>query len=185
MRQSARLSGGPKILLLTHTWGFPDGYAATVRARLIGRVLVESGAQVRVLCTRVSERPPDVVNTESSGSYKGIAFVYTTGATTRLSSFLKRRVVDGRGLVSALRSIAGMRRAGELGAVYLWSTGVFDRRTTSFCQGRIHCLPHAGRWSRCIRKTSARRAERPGCRHGSGAQGPRVGSQGVRLPTLW
>lgn len=87
MRQSARLSGGPKILLLTHTWGFPDGYAATVRARLIGRALVESGAQVRVLCTRVSERPPDVVNTESSGSYKGIEFVYTTGVTTQSSSF--------------------------------------------------------------------------------------------------
>lgn len=123
MRQTAQQSSDLNILLLTHTWGFPNGYAATIRARLMGRALVESGAHVSVLCTRFSERLPDVVNVESSGEYEGIEFTYTTGDVTRSSSFLKRRAIDGRGLVSALRTIVRMRKAGELDAVYLWSTG--------------------------------------------------------------
>ena len=113
---------GPKVLLLTHTFGFPEGYAATLRARLMSRALVEAGAGVRVFCTRYSEIAPDVLNTQLSGFYEGVEFRYTTGNILRSSSFLKRRAIDSRGLASALSSILRMRRAGELDVVYLWST---------------------------------------------------------------
>ncbi len=113
----------PKILLLTHTFGFPEGFAATLRARLVSRALVESGASVRVFCTRHGDIPPNVINTRVSGTYEGVEYKYTTGTTTRSSSFLKRRAIDGRGLASALGGIARMWRAGELDAVYLWGSG--------------------------------------------------------------
>lgn len=122
LQPGSGLGVSPKVLLLTHTFGFPEGYASTIRARLFAKALVEAGAYVRVFCTRHSDRLPSVVNTETSGSYQGIEFTYTTGDTTRASSFVQRRVSDGRGLTSALCGILRLRRAGELDVVYLSST---------------------------------------------------------------
>jgi glycosyltransferase involved in cell wall biosynthesis len=107
--------------VLTQNFGFPEGNAASIRARLVTRALVEAGAFVRVFCTRYGDIPPDIENTRVRGTYEGVEFRYTNGRTTRSSSFISRRVVEVRGLASALAGIASMRRAGELDAVYLWS----------------------------------------------------------------
>jgi hypothetical protein len=120
-RQVPRRGPTPKILVLTQNFGFPEGNAATLRARLVSRALVQAGASVRVFCTRYTDIPPDIENTQVSGIYEGVEFRYTNGRVTRSSSFLKRRVIEGRGLASALVGIARMRRAGEVDAVYLWS----------------------------------------------------------------
>jgi glycosyltransferase involved in cell wall biosynthesis len=112
------------ILLLTHDFGFPEGYAATLRARLVSRALTDAGARVQVYCLRYSEIPPDLLNTQASGVYQGIPFRYMNGSTTRPASFAGRRTADVRSVTSTMRSILAMRRAGTLDAVYLWSTAL-------------------------------------------------------------
>ena len=112
------------ILLLTHDFGFPEGYAPTLRARLVARGLVQAGAAVQVYCLRYSEIPPDVLNPDPAGTYEGIPFRYTGGSTTRASSFAGRRAADVRSVAATVRSILALRRAGHLDAVYLWSTAM-------------------------------------------------------------
>ena len=74
------------ILLLTHDFGFPEGYAPTLRARLVARGLVQAGAAVQVYCLRYSEIAPDVLNARAAGVYEDIPFKYMGGRTTRASS---------------------------------------------------------------------------------------------------
>lgn len=116
-----RAGPGPRVLVLSQDVGFPEGNAASLRARLVSRALVEAGASVRVFCTRWTNIPPEIENTQVTGIYEGIEFRYTNRCTTRPSSFLKRRLVDTGGLLSTLGAIARMRRAGEIDAVYFYS----------------------------------------------------------------
>jgi glycosyltransferase involved in cell wall biosynthesis len=125
------------ILLLTHDFGFPEGYAATLRARLMSRALIHAGASVRVICARFSEVPPDIVNTRSSGFYEGVEFRYTGGSTVRASSFVGRRLVDTRSLAVSLADIRRWRRAGELDAVYLYAA---PKRWSAFTQTYVTAL---------------------------------------------
>ena len=114
-------AGGSRlhVLFLVRSFGFPEGMAATNRVRLLGRSLIEQGACVRVMCTRVSERPGEERNRRISGTVDGIAFLYAPGTTVRSDSFLARRCREARGSVRALHELARLRRRGELDCVYL------------------------------------------------------------------
>ena len=101
---------------------FPHGMAETIRARLIGRALVEAGVSVHVLCLQAGERPPVVENTETRGCYKGVTFEYAAGTTRRQDSFVVRRLVEARGWLCGVRRLLQLRRQGKLDCVYLWST---------------------------------------------------------------
>lgn len=121
-----------QVVFLINSFGFPEGMAGTNRVRLLGRALIEQGAAVRALCTRVSERPGEVRNTVTRGvSPEGISFLYTTGSTCRAPSFLARRLVEARGYVAAFRELARLRRRGLLDCAYLaaapdsWQPGVW------------------------------------------------------------
>ncbi len=107
------------VTFLVRSFGFPEGMAATNRVRLLGRALSEQGVSVRVLCTRVSERPGHVRNRSAAGTADGVAFLYTPGSTTRADSFIERRLRDAKGFIVALRELARLRRMHELDCVYL------------------------------------------------------------------
>jgi glycosyltransferase involved in cell wall biosynthesis len=109
----------PHVLFLVRSFGFPEGMAATNRVRLLGRALIEQGADARVLCTRVSERPGEVRSAEPRGVRDGIRYLYTPGTTVRTDSFAVRRYREVRGYVAALGELARLRRQGELDCVYL------------------------------------------------------------------
>jgi glycosyltransferase involved in cell wall biosynthesis len=109
------------LVFLVRSFGFPEGMAATNRVRLLGRALIEQNVGVCVLCMRVSERPGEVRNGAVSGVADGITYRYTTGSTTRATSFVQRRWRDVRGYVSAVCDLAGRRRRGCLDCVYLAS----------------------------------------------------------------
>lgn len=109
----------PHVLFLVRSFGFPEGMAATNRVRLLGRALIEQGADARVLCTRVSERPGEVRSAEPRGVRDGIPYLYTPGTTMRADSFAVRRYREARGYVAALGELARLRREGELDCVYL------------------------------------------------------------------
>ena len=115
------------VVVLADALGFPNGMAATSRVRLLSLALVERGHRVTVLSTRVTERPPVVHNDATSGLWRGIRFIYTTGTTVRHSNFLIRRAVEIRGVVMAVVWLRRFKRNRGVDCVYLW--GSVMRRT--------------------------------------------------------
>jgi hypothetical protein len=119
------------LVFLIRSFGFPEGMAATNRVRLLGRALVEQDVDVGVLCTRVSEWSGEERNWLSAGVADGIWYRYTTGSTTRSDSFVRRRLVEARGYVTALLDLEHRRRQGSLDCVFLtalpdrWSLGLW------------------------------------------------------------
>lgn len=109
-------------VFLCRRMGFPNGMAATQRVRLLAKALKECGQDVSVLCISVSEHPPNVQNRLPKGVHEGVPFEYTTGATVRASSFLKRRAHEIRGLLRAMRMVAELKVKGRLSVIYLWIT---------------------------------------------------------------
>ena len=108
------------VVALVRSFGFPEGMAPTQRLRLVGKGLAEQGVDVRILITRVSERPPVVRNTAARGERDGVAFEYTAGSTVRSGRFLVRRLREARGVVVAALRVARLRAGGRLDAVYFW-----------------------------------------------------------------
>lgn len=107
------------MAFVLRSFGFPLGMADTNRVRLLGRALVEQGVEVRVFCTRVTERPGKVLNHRTSGECDGIPFTYTTGSTTRSDSFAVRRYRELRGFVVALLALRRLRLEQRLDCVYV------------------------------------------------------------------
>ena len=99
---------------------FPHGMAGTARLLLLSRALVESGADVLVLCPQASERPPCVENMLLRGEEEGIRFEYMTWTTTRPESFLMRRIVAGWGWVHTAWKLARLRSGGHADVAYVW-----------------------------------------------------------------
>jgi glycosyltransferase involved in cell wall biosynthesis len=120
-----------QVVFLLHYMGFPHGMAASQRVRLLGKALIEEGADVTVLCTSVSERPSYVENIHSSGQYSGIRYEYTTGATVRSKSFLKRRIHEFLGFTRALIRLFQFKYSGRIDVLYLW-TGLTDMKYKHF-----------------------------------------------------
>jgi len=107
------------VAFLLRSSGFPLGMAATNRVRLLGRALIEQGVDVRVFCTRVSERPGSGLNARLTGECDGIPFTYTTGSTMRSGSFAVRRFREVRGSVVALLTLKRLHLERRLDCVYL------------------------------------------------------------------
>ena len=115
------MTGGrrPCIVVLIRSFGFPEGMAATHRVRLLGRALLEQGIDVTVLCTRVSERPGEIINRHTRGVCDGIPFRYATSSTLRSPSFVVRRCEEVRGFLVALQELTSRRCARRLDCVYV------------------------------------------------------------------
>lgn len=108
------------VLFISNGSGFPNGFAATQRMRLVARALTEAGVRVKVLLARTSERPPVVMNTQSEGEWCGIAFKYSPGTTAHGERFVERRWRDLKGITGAIGTIVSGWHTGELDSVYLW-----------------------------------------------------------------
>jgi glycosyltransferase involved in cell wall biosynthesis len=115
------------VVVLADALGFPHGMAATSRVRLLSLALVERGHRVTVLSSRVTERPPVVHNQATSGQWRGVRFIYTTGTTVRHSSFWIRRAVEIKGIVMVAVWLRRFKRNPGVDCVYLW--GNVMRRT--------------------------------------------------------
>lgn len=109
-----------RVVFLARSLGFPNGMAESSRARLLARSLVEQGARVLVLSTRVTEQPPIVENVLTRGIHHGVAFEYTTGQTIRADSFAVRRAVEVVGWIRAVTRLCSLKARNELDCVYLW-----------------------------------------------------------------
>jgi len=83
--------------------------AATSRVKLYCRALAAAGDSVRVMITTVSERSPEILNSEPRGVFDGIPFEYTTGTPVRPGGFLRRRFLETRGLAVAFGRLAALR----------------------------------------------------------------------------
>ena len=113
--------GRPLQVLILGDWlGFPHGMAATARARLIARALLEAGVGVRVLSLQAVDRPSHVENTVVCGEHMGIPFEYACSTTLRHDSFVARRVIAAWGWVHGALRLAQLRRQGLLDLVLLW-----------------------------------------------------------------
>ena len=93
--------------------------AGTGRLRLVSRALVESGAEVLVLCSQASERPPLVENTALRGEVQGVRFEYMTWTTARHGAFLMRRLVSAWGWAHTAWRVAQLRRTGRADVAYV------------------------------------------------------------------
>jgi glycosyltransferase involved in cell wall biosynthesis len=111
------------VVFLVRSFGFPEGMAATNRVRLLARALTGLGADVSVICARVSERPDEVRNPSAKGLVDGIAFLYTPGTTTRSHSFVVRRIREFRGYVLAIVELGRRKAEGRLDCVFLADGG--------------------------------------------------------------
>jgi glycosyltransferase involved in cell wall biosynthesis len=106
--------GHLRVLFLIRSFGFPQGMAATNRVGLLGRALVVQGADVSVLCLRVSDRPGNVRNASSRGVWQGIRYTYTPGTTMRADSFITRRWRESLGYAKVVLELRRLQRAGDL-----------------------------------------------------------------------
>lgn len=93
------------IIVLVDRFGFPNGNASSIRVGLLGRALIEQGVSVKVLITKWSDYPDQVVNKRVIGRYEGVDFEYTYGKTVRDSSFFVRRYYTFRGWLLAMLRI--------------------------------------------------------------------------------
>jgi glycosyltransferase involved in cell wall biosynthesis len=123
MNQQRQTPRYPHVVVVTRSFGFPNGMAASNRVRLLSRGLVEQGAGVKVLCLRVSERPDEVINADAAGCVDGVRYWYTPGTTIRSNSFVTRRLMDVRGYLRALQAMRRLRLASRLDCVLLADGG--------------------------------------------------------------
>ena len=97
-----------RVLIIGDAFSFPQGTGAAARTCSIARGLREAGAEVQALVTCPTEpSAAAAVNTEARGVYKEIPFEYTTGTTTRPSSFWRRRWVAGRSVARQVAWVMG------------------------------------------------------------------------------
>jgi glycosyltransferase involved in cell wall biosynthesis len=89
------------FFILVDRFGFPNGNASSIRIGLLGRALVEQGVSVKVLISKWSDYPDQVVNNKVVGKHKCVDFEYTYGKTVRDASFLLRRYHTFRGILTA------------------------------------------------------------------------------------
>jgi len=106
-------------VVLAGSLAFPEGQAATSRARLLSLALVERGHQVTVLATRVSEDPSSPRNVEERGEWRGVRFLYSTGTTMRDPRFAVRRWVELRGSIKAMTWLVVRKLRSEVDCVVL------------------------------------------------------------------
>lgn len=90
------------FFILVDRFGFPNGNASSIRVGLLGRALVEQGVSVKVLITKWSDYPDQVVNKAVTGTHKCVDFEYTYGETVRDASFLLRGYRTFRGWLLAI-----------------------------------------------------------------------------------
>jgi glycosyltransferase involved in cell wall biosynthesis len=98
---------------------FPHGMATTKRVELVCRGLLETGADVRVLCLQAAEIPPVIENRAARGRYRGIPFLYASGTPLRRRSFIARRLVALHGWVTGACCLMALRRRGQIDVIYL------------------------------------------------------------------
>ena len=108
------------VVILGVWMPFPHGMAETGRARLLARAVRDAGADVRVVCLQVSERPPRVVNRALRGTWEGIPYEYETWTTVRSEAFVSRRLIAAWGWVHGVVRLLQLRRAQQLDLAYLW-----------------------------------------------------------------
>ena len=82
------------VLIAGNLFSYPlfTGSGATTRVHAYARGLTANGARVKVLCVEATESRDDPVNTEVRGTFEGVDFEYTYGATSRPASFARRRL---------------------------------------------------------------------------------------------
>ena len=124
---------GSHVVYILVSNGFPNGMAATQRVKLLSKAMRLKGYRVTILCIRALERTP-VENIEVRGNYEGIEFEYTPGTTIRNNSFMKRRWLEGKGLIVSVFRLLQFKQTGNLNCMYVWSatgkltlTGCFYR----------------------------------------------------------
>ena len=111
-----------RVVILARRLPFPNGMAASNRVQLLARALAEQAVRVEVWSLMHTERPPAVENPRSKGSYRGVAFEYLCGSSTRPETFIGRRAVAVRAWLAAVLRLVELRRDTSVGCVYLWFT---------------------------------------------------------------
>jgi glycosyltransferase involved in cell wall biosynthesis len=111
------------VVLLGVWLGFPNGLAASSRARLLALAMKGEGVDVRVMCAHAVDRAPDGVNRQPSGTWRGVPFEYPGGVSLRASSFARRRIDDARAALCTALRLARLRAQGHLDCVYLYVAG--------------------------------------------------------------
>lgn len=125
------------VLIVGNLFSFPHftGSGATTRVHSYARGLQANGARVKVICVEATESREAPVNTAVKGTFEGIDFEYTYGATARPASRLRRRALK---LTKWTRFLMAVRSwASESGGVDAMI--VYTRRMTWIAAARIAC----------------------------------------------
>ena len=131
------------VVIIGDAVGLPEGMAATSRLRLYARALASVGANVQIMLTTVSERPPNILNRETGGLVDGMPYEYTTGTPIRGEGFMERRVAEARGTMAAIVRLAAMRRNGRRVAIlaYMGTSRSSMRYLVLTAGARVLCIP--------------------------------------------
>jgi glycosyltransferase involved in cell wall biosynthesis len=114
----------PLHVVLLGVWlGFPNGMAATSRARLLALAIRCGGLNVRVVCARAVDRADDGANREAFGIWHGIPFEYPGGVSLRARSVIRRRANDIWATLCTSLRLARLKQHGQLDCVYLYVAG--------------------------------------------------------------
>lgn len=111
-----------RVVILAPRLPYPNGMAASNRVQLLARALAEQTARVEVWSMMHTERPPTIENERAKGSYRGVAFEYLCGSSTRPETFSQRRMAAVRAWLVTVLRVLEFRRSTSVGCVYLWFT---------------------------------------------------------------
>lgn len=113
-----------KILILTEH-PFPYGLAQTNRLFAVAKGMIETGSEVKVVCTKPTEIATKVRNKEPEGMFEDVPFVYSSNITIRENNPVKRLYRYYYGRINSLRLIIKENKKNKVDVVFSSYRGLF------------------------------------------------------------
>jgi len=106
--------------------GFPIGLASVQRITLMGRALIETGSEVRVVCRMAVWPKETITHYGKEGLHKGIHYKYTSDSPIRPDTKVKRIYQRIKGLIREFFYLKKLKKEGKIDAVILSTMNFHD-----------------------------------------------------------
>jgi glycosyltransferase involved in cell wall biosynthesis len=118
-----RLISEPKMKIVFITdQPVPNGMASTNRLLSLATGIRENGCKVDILVLNPTEKKENLINTESTGDYKGVGFMYLSGSTLLPSGISRKFFPFLKGLINLLPELKRINRESKIDAVIMLHT---------------------------------------------------------------
>lgn len=98
---------------------FPVGLGAIQRMTLMAKSLLFDQFNVIVICRKGGVRKNHKITLETSGTFEGIDYVYTSGNVVRPDGFLERNLSKIKGMIGEYRVLSNLKKTNNLRAAII------------------------------------------------------------------